>query len=79
MQYIKTGNYIYEKMWTRFKNSKVRDMADHAPATGGDHSGFRVGRGVYRGQGRDNGDQVRFFKGRRGKEYKEKNGNGFCC
>ena len=45
-QYIKTGNYLYEKMWTRFKYSKVRDMPDHAPATVGDHSGFRVGRGV---------------------------------
>ena len=39
-------------------------MADHALATGGDHSGFRVGRGVYRGR----------FRGGRGKEDKEKNG-----
>ena len=48
-------------------------MADHALATGGDQSGFRLGRGVYRGQGRDSGDRGR-FRGGRGKEDKEKNG-----
>ena len=48
-------------------------MADHAPATGGDHNGFRVGKGVYRGQVRDTGDRG-CSRGGRGKEDKEKNG-----